>query len=171
MREVDRRTMERGIPSLILMENAGLRVMEFLASRFDPLSSQRIVVTCGKGNNGGDALVVARQLYTRFRPRSLHVILAADPDALRGDAAENLRMLIACGCPFARETPPGAHLATLVIDGLLGTGISGPASGAMLEAIRQINTAFPLAKVVSIDIPSGLPSDSGEPLGESVRAD
>ena len=61
MREVDRRTVERGIPGLILMENAGLRVVEFLASRFDPLSSQRIVVMCGKGNNGGDALVVARQ--------------------------------------------------------------------------------------------------------------
>ncbi len=171
MREVDRRTIESGIPGLILMENAGARVVEFLNARFDPLSSQRIVVMCGKGNNGGDALVVARQLYTRFRPRSLDVILAADPAALQGDAAANLRMLTACGCSFARQTPPDARVATLVIDGLLGTGISGPASGAMLEAIRQINTAFPLAKIVSIDIPSGLPSDSGEPLGECVRAD
>jgi hydroxyethylthiazole kinase-like uncharacterized protein yjeF len=171
MREVDRRTIESGIPALILMENAGSRVVDFLAARFDPLSSQRIVVMCGKGNNGGDALVVARQLYTRFRPCSLDVILAADPAVLQGDATENLRMLTACGCPFFRQAPASANLATLVIDGLLGTGIKGAASGAMLEAIRGINTAFPLARIVSIDIPSGLPSDSGQPLGECVRAD
>jgi Uncharacterized conserved protein len=54
MREVDRLTIERGIPGLILMENAGARVVEFLAARFSPLSSQRIAVICGKGNNGGD---------------------------------------------------------------------------------------------------------------------
>jgi hydroxyethylthiazole kinase-like uncharacterized protein yjeF len=170
MREVDRRTIERGIPGLILMENAGSRVVEFLAARFDPLSSQRIVVVCGKGNNGGDALVVARQLHIRFKPASLDVVLAADPATLQGDAAENLRMLIACGCPFTREVPPRAHLASLVIDGLLGTGIQGAASGVMLETIRQINTAFPLASVVSVDIPSGLPSDSGDAHGEYVRA-
>ena len=68
MREVDRRTIEAGIPGIVLMENAGHRVVEFLAERFDPLADQRIVVLCGKGNNGGDGLVIARQLYTRFAP-------------------------------------------------------------------------------------------------------
>ena len=68
MREVDRRTTaERGIPSLILMENAGARVFEFLAHQFGPLARHRIAVVCGKGNNGGDGLVVARQLHTRGR--------------------------------------------------------------------------------------------------------
>ena len=62
MREVDRRTIEAGIPGIVLMENAGHRVVEFLAERFAPLGEQRIVVLCGKGNNGGDGLVVARQL-------------------------------------------------------------------------------------------------------------
>jgi hydroxyethylthiazole kinase-like uncharacterized protein yjeF len=171
MREVDRLTIERGIPGLILMENAGHRVVEFLAERFSPLSGQRIVVICGKGNNGGDGLVVARQLYTRFRPRALHVVLKADPAALRGEAAENLRMLSACGCPYSREVTPEMRLATLVIDGLLGTGLSGPATGAMLDSIREINTGFPVAKIVAIDIPSGMPGDSGFPVGESVRAD
>jgi hydroxyethylthiazole kinase-like uncharacterized protein yjeF len=171
MREVDRLTMDRGIPGLILMENAGAGVVEFLASRFAPLSSHRVAVICGKGNNGGDGLVVARQLYTRFRPRELHVVLAADPEELRGDAAENLRMLTACGCPFSREVTSEMRLATLVVDGLLGTGVKGPAAGAMLESIRLINTAFPLAKIVAIDMPSGMPSDSGAPGGEFVRAD
>src|SRR5882672_4117690 len=93
MREVDRLTIERGIPGVVLMENAGHRVVEFLASRFSPLSAQRIAVICGKGNNGGDGMVVARQLFTRFHPRALHVVLTADPAELTGDAAANFRML------------------------------------------------------------------------------
>ena len=171
MREVDRRTSELGIPGVVLMENAGHRVVEFLAERFAPLSAQRIVVLCGKGNNGGDGLVIARQLHTRFQPCALHVVLVAAPDDLKGDAAANFRMLQACGCAVAQEIPAESRNATLVLDALLGTGISGPASGGMLEAIREINTGFPLAKVVAVDIPSGMPSDSGTPAGEFARAD
>src|SRR6266849_4469419 len=122
MRDVDRLTIERGIPGVVLMENAGQRVVEFLAARFSPLSSQRIAILCGKGNNGGDALVVARQLYVNFAPRLLGVVLTADPAELEGDAAANFRMLAACGCPFSREVTPEMEMATLVIDGLLGTG-------------------------------------------------
>ncbi len=66
MQAVDRQTTERGIPGIVLMENAGHRVVEFLQKRFPPLSQHRIVVICGKGNNGGDGLVIARQLHTRF---------------------------------------------------------------------------------------------------------
>jgi NAD(P)H-hydrate epimerase len=80
-------------------------------------------------------------------------------------------MLAVCGCPVERTIPAEARLATVVVDALLGTGISGPATGAMLEAIREINGGFPLAKVVAVDIPSGMPSDSGEPRGEQARAD
>src|SRR5207237_8325937 len=106
MREVDRKTIELGVPGLILMENAGHRVIEFLVEKFAPLATQRILVLCGKGNNGGDGFVVARQLHTRFRCKSLHVVLAASPDELRGDAAENYRMLTAVGCPTAAEITP-----------------------------------------------------------------
>jgi NAD(P)H-hydrate epimerase len=171
MREVDRLTMERGIPGVVLMENAGHRVVEFLEEKLAPLGSQRIVVLCGKGNNGGDGLVVARQLFARVKPRSLDVVLASDPAELRGEAAANFRMLEACGCPWTREIAPEMREATIVLDALLGTGLQGPASGRMLELIREINRGFPLAKVVAIDIPSGLGSDSGALLGEAVRAD
>ncbi|MGA2590055.1 MAG: NAD(P)H-hydrate dehydratase, partial [Bryobacteraceae bacterium] len=171
MRQVDRRTIEMGIPGLVLMENAGHRVVELLAEKFAPLAERRIAILCGKGNNGGDGMVVARQLFTRFHPRALHVILLAAPDELKGDAAQNHRMLEVCGCPVAREIPAEARLATIVVDALLGTGISGPATGAMLEAIREINSGFPLAQVVAVDIPSGMPSDTGQPLGEQARAD
>ncbi len=171
MREVDRRTIEMDIPGLVLMENAGHRVVEALAEKFAPLDAQRILILCGKGNNGGDGLVVARQLYTRFHPRVLDVVLLADPADLKGDAAANYRMLEVCGCPVLREIPASARCATLVLDALLGTGITGPATGRMLEGIRAINRDFPLAKVVAVDIPSGMPSDSGQPVGEFARAD
>lgn len=171
MRDVDRRTVELGIPGTVMMENAGHRLVEFLEAEFTPLAAQRIVVLCGKGNNGGDGMVVARQLHTRVRPAVLHVVLLAPPGELKGDAAANFRMLEACGCPVACEIPAAARNATLVVDALLGTGISGPATGRMLDGIREINTGFPLAKVVAVDIPSGLPSDSGQPVGEFARAD
>jgi NAD(P)H-hydrate epimerase len=171
MREVDRRTIELGIPGIVLMENAGHRVVEFLVERFAPLSQQRIVVLCGKGNNGGDGLAVARQLHTRFGPQALHVVLLAGAEDMKGDAAANLRMLQACGCPVAHEIPAEARNASLVVDALLGTGAAGAARGRMLEAIREINGGFPLARVVAVDIPSGMPSDSGDPAVEFARAD
>ena len=95
MREVDRLTIERGIPGL---DPDGERAVgawwSLLAARLrSARAEQRIVVICGKGNNGGDGLVVARQLYVRFRPLALDVVLKADPAELQGDAAENLRML------------------------------------------------------------------------------
>jgi NAD(P)H-hydrate epimerase len=171
MREVDRRTVEAGIPGIVLMENAGHRVVEFLAERFSPLGEQRIVVLCGKGNNGGDGLVVARQLHTRFAPASLHVVLLAEPAELKGDAAANLACLRAAGGRVEREIPAEARAATLVVDALLGTGVSGAATGRMLQGIREINQGFPLAAVVAVDLPSGMPTDSGEPAGEFARAD
>ena len=172
MREVDRRTIEMGIPGIVLMENAAHRVVEFLAERFAPLAAQRIVVLCGKGNNGGDGMVIARQLYTRFHPRALHVVLLAAPEELKGDAAANYRMLQACGCPVcARDSSRSAQRdAGGGRAARHGHHRAGHAA-RMLEGIREINRGFPLAKVVAVDIPSGMPSDSGEPAGECARAD
>lgn len=180
MREVDRRTSaERGVPSLVLMENAGCRVFELLEGKFAPLSAQRILIVCGKGNNGGDGLVVARQLLTRARPQRLAVILAADPESMQGDAAANWRMFTGVDgrarvvkSDSEWETALGEALdATLVVDALLGTGLRGPAEGLALRIIRDVNVRLAHARVVAVDIPSGLASDTGEPLGESIRAD
>ncbi len=171
MREVDRRTIETGVPGAELMENAGSRVVEFLERRFSPLGDQRIVVFCGKGNNGGDGMVVARQLFTRYRPQAFRVVLVGSPEEMKGEAAANYAKLVECGCPVEREISPEFGDVTLVIDALLGTGLSGPAKGPSLDAIRRINTEFPAAKIVAVDIPSGLASDIGRTLGESVRAD
>ena len=171
MREVDRRTIEMGIPGIVLMENAGLRVVEFLAERFAPLDAQRVLVLCGKGNNGGDGMVIARQIHTRFPGCGLTVVLFADPADLRGDASQNFAMLRACGCPVTAEIPPEAYRATVIVDALLGTGINGPATGVMEQAIAEINGRLRPAKVVAVDIPSGMSSDSGETAGKIARAD
>src|SRR5487761_684668 len=98
MQRIDRLTTERyGVPSLTLMENAGSGVIEFLVKHFDPLDQQTIAVFCGKGNNGGDGMVVARLLQEKgLSPR---VLLLADPGALRGDAAVNYRRLMQAGSP------------------------------------------------------------------------
>src|SRR5438477_512705 len=105
MREVDRRTIERGIPGIVLMENAAHRVVDAMERRFAPMASQRVTVLCGKGNNGGDGLAIARQLHTRLRPAALDVVLYCDPEELKGDAAANYRMLLACGGAVEREIP------------------------------------------------------------------
>jgi NAD(P)H-hydrate epimerase len=165
MREVDRRTIELGISGPILMENAGHRVVEYLEARFSPLAAQRIVVICGKGNNGGDGFVVARQLHTRFRPVSLHVV------ALFDEASEPRKMLEASGCPVHFDFEPAMHHATLVIDAITGTGLSGTVRGSAADAIRTLNTGFPSATVVAVDMPSGMQSDSEDNDGEVVRAD
>ncbi len=165
MREVDRLTIEAGIPGLILMENAGCRFVEFLERRFAPLSRHRIVIICGKGNNGGDGLVIARQLKTRIGPTSLDVVLGWGPGEFRGEAAENWKMLEAVGVPASTEITPRMRAATLVIDALLGTGLTGPARGRALDLIREMNDGFPAAALVSVDVPSGLCES-----GESVRS-
>jgi len=130
MREADRRTIASGTSGEVLMERAGTRVVEVLEHEFAPLSSQRVVIFCGKGNNGGDGLVVARQLQGRVA--ALQVMRADDPPA-----------------PLDRE-------ATLIIDALLGTGFRGHAEGRYAELIRSINEDFPHANVVAVDIPSAM---------------
>ena len=176
MNEVDRRTIDGGIPGIILMENAASRVVELLVEKFSPLADRRIVVVCGRGNNGGDGMAIARQVWSRFRPKSMYVLLTAPAGDLNRDAAANYKMLAASGCPNVQPGPmkdlaEDARRADLVIDAVLGTGVNGAAQGAPLDAIRMINTQFPGAKVVSVDLPSGLSSDSGETLGDYVRAD
>ena len=107
MREVDKRTAELGLPNIILMENAGCRVVEFLEREYAPLAKQRIVVVCGKGNNGGDGLVVARQLFTRVKPKWLRVVFGAEPDQMQGDALGELPDAPGSGLPGVAEDHRG----------------------------------------------------------------
>jgi len=177
MRRIDGLTTERyGVPSLELMENAGRGVVEFLVARLAPLAKHRIVILCGKGNNGGDGLVVARLLREQgFRP---HVLLFTAPTDLQGDAAASYVRLLPSGPPDIIAGPvtwqalaTALTNTTLFVDALLGTGLSKPLEGFLLEVVRDINTRFPAAQVLAVDLPTGISADSGDLIGEHLRAD
>ncbi len=166
MRKVDAATVEAGIPGIILMENAAHRALEYLEECFGPLHRHRIAVICGKGNNGGDGLALARLLHVLHQPLSLRTALIAPPS---GDAALALAMFHAAGLSHTDSVEEALAGATLIVDAILGTGLRGPAEGAALAAIEAVNRAE--AKVFSIDIPSGLSGSSGNIPGALIRAD
>jgi ADP-dependent NAD(P)H-hydrate dehydratase / NAD(P)H-hydrate epimerase len=177
MQRIDRLTTEQcGVPSLTLMENAGHGVVDFLSERFAPLSKQKITILCGRGNNGGDGLVVARLL--RNKGLSPRVVLLGNPASLKGDAAVNYDRLAALGANEVVEDAAAWHRArpsmadsTLVIDAILGTGLSKPLEGFLLGVVRDLNTGFPEAHIVAVDLPTGISSDTGELVGECVKAE
>ena len=167
MREVDRLTVEDGVPSIALMENAAHRVVEEMVREFDPIDRQNIVILCGKGNNGGDGLAIAR-LLDEYRVGRLRVVLAADPAEYTGDAAENLRRIVELGIHPVFEIPAKLRErreVNVVVDALLGTGLKGPPTGRTAELIAATRE-FPQAKIVAVDLPSGLGGG-----GDCVRAD
>jgi len=167
MREVDRLTIEDGVPSIALMENAAHRVAEEMVREFDPIDRQNIVILCGKGNNGGDGLALARLLH-EYRVQRLRVVLAADPSEFTGDAADNLKRIVELGIHPVFEVPAKLRErreVNVVVDALLGTGLKGPPTGRTAELIASTRE-FPQAKIVSVDLPSGLGGG-----GDCVRAD
>jgi ADP-dependent NAD(P)H-hydrate dehydratase / NAD(P)H-hydrate epimerase len=188
MREADRLTTDRyGIPSLQLMENAGAAVADYLSDIFPDLSTRNILVLCGKGNNGGDGLVAARRLRERSAPP--RVILIAEPSAVRGDAAANLRLwqegggelrVVASTAEWAAAREILGE-ADLIVDALLGTGVKGPVEGLLAAVIEDVNAwrdkrrarargACPRV-VIAVDMPSGLPSGNEDFGGPVIRAD
>ena len=167
MREVDRLTIEDGVPSIALMENAAHRVVEEMVREFDPIDRQSIVILCGKGNNGGDGLAIARLLH-EYNVQRLRVVLAADPSEFTGDAAANLKRIVELGIHPVFEVPAKLRErreVNVVVDALLGTGLKGPPTGRTAELIASTRE-FPQAKIVAVDLPSGLGGG-----GDCVRAD
>lgn len=161
-----------GLPSLVLMENAGVGATRVLLDRFaDRLG--RVVLVGGPGQNGGDAWVVARQLCNhRVTPVA---VLLGDEASVRGDAAVNLAVLRALGAQvhvvsLADAGALGDHLegASLVVDGIFGTGLDRSVSGGWASAVEAINGCG--VPVVALDVPSGIDANTGAVLGTAVRA-
>ncbi len=173
VREVDRLAIEEfGVPGVVLMENAGRGTAELLRALG---VSGRVVICCGKGNNGGDGFVIARHLDNWQVP--VRVLLFAPPEELVGDALINYRIIRQSGLaidvhgepihwPSVREELAGAEW---IVDALFGTGLSGPLRAPFDEVVRMINAVS--ARVLAVDIPSGMDCDTGQPLGECVRAE
>ena len=180
MREADRATIiDRQVPSLVLMENAAFAVTRELVSMFPSMEQEKVLVLCGKGNNGGDGLAVARQLIVRCPRMDLLAVVLAEPDGLSPDALANWRMLAAQDCRVRVATTsdawsdllPDIADSTVIVDAVLGTGLAGPARGMAKRVIADVNAGFHNATVIAVDMPSGLGSDSGELLGDCMRAD
>jgi len=176
MRNVDRRASSRfGLPEIVLMENAGLRLFQILQDIEPDLTSRSLLLLCGRGNNGGDTFVLARQLHNHGIPFA--ALLFGRRDEVRGSAAVNLRALARVGVvpPEVRASADwktswkGLASSDLIVDGILGTGLSRPVTGLLARVFEDVN-ASP-AEVVAVDIPSGLSGDSNEVPGPCVRAD
>jgi NAD(P)H-hydrate epimerase len=168
VRALDRRAIEEyGVPGVVLMENAGRGAAEVLLR----LGVQGpVVVCCGKGNNGGDGFVIARHLDNRGV--AVRVVYFGKPQDLAGEAAVNFEIVRRSGLPLTVIPAPGPVLdlddAEWVVDALLGTGATGPARPPLEQVIAAINNSK--AKVLAVDLPSGLDCDTGLPLGPCVRA-
>jgi hydroxyethylthiazole kinase-like uncharacterized protein yjeF len=175
MREADRRTIEEiGIPSLVLMENAGRQVVAAMEATHSDLLERRVAVLCGRGSNGGDGFVVARTLMQRGVEVS--VFLIGGVADVRGDARINLEILGRLGLTVVEVADSQAwelHFSevsdcTLIVDAIFGTGLNAPVSGLIQSVIADVNASG--IPVVSIDLPSGLSADSSEPIGDSIEA-
>jgi len=173
MRDADRRTIEEvGLPGPILMENAGAAIAAAIVKRFP--SARRMVVLCGKGNNGGDGFVAARRLLDR-RPT---VFLLGRRSEVKGDARVHLGAYERSGGTLTEVADADAWsgvrervlAADLIVDAMLGTGLQNAPAGVIGRAIEDLATSAPQAPILAVDLPSGLPSDAGEVAWETVRA-
>jgi hydroxyethylthiazole kinase-like uncharacterized protein yjeF len=175
MQEMDRLTIDSyGIPGRVLMENAGRGATRALCSQFDGISNKNVGVIAGRGNNGGDGFVIAR--YLSQKGSEVTVYLLAKSTMVKGDASANLKLLAPLNIPVV-EIPDEqsflAHKTDLLrqeiwIDALLGTGLKSTVEGYFKKIIEFINTQG--KPVFSVDIPSGLNSDTGQVCGACIRA-
>jgi hydroxyethylthiazole kinase-like uncharacterized protein yjeF len=183
MREVDRLTTERyGVPSLLLMENAATRTLEATEKAYGDVAGKRALVICGRGNNGGDGAAIARLLHDKGA--SVDVLLLGRVEDSKGDANTNFQAALDIASndssnftlvevqtteQFWAEATAYPH--ALFFDAIFGTGLTRPASGLFEEAIHLLNDHTGDAPVISVDVPSGIASDTQELIGPAVKAD
>lgn len=173
-RELDRRAIEEfGVPGIVLMENAGRAMAQLL---LDMKVDGPIIICCGAGNNGGDGFVIARHLDNARVP--VRILLFADPDRISHDSAINQRIALASGIPIdvMAMNPLDEDVlqeklgqASWIVDALFGSGLRGPLRPPFDRVVEMINASG--AKILAVDVPSGLDADAGRPLGAAIRAD
>jgi len=173
MASIDRKTIDEiGIPGMVLMELAGTGISDEIEAIFDyDVRDINILIFCGKGNNGGDGFVIARHLI--IAGANVVIFLAGKKQDLKGDALANFGILEKMNIPVKEISsltdinhPPQIDL---VVDALLGTGVTGPVRGFYAELIQYINHLDTL--VVAVDLPTGMETDSGNVVGDCVQAD
>ena len=166
MQEIDRKTIRNfGVPGRVLMERAGIAVAKRVEELFD---RRKTIVLAGGGNNGGDGLVVARELF--HSGWNVKALVFVKEDRLSPECLTQFRTAKKWGVPLEFRTRiTGADLhSALVVDAMLGTGLNKNVAGVMADAIEFLNASG--SPVISVDIPSGISSDSGQAMGVAVRA-
>ncbi|KPU43404.1 bifunctional NAD(P)H-hydrate repair enzyme Nnr [Oxobacter pfennigii] len=175
MKAIDNYAIQNfGIPGIVLMENAAIKVAKHVLGAIFRLKGKRITLICGKGNNGGDGFAVARLLYVSGI--KIDVYLIGNDKDIKGDALINYKILNNIGLKVTSidaqnlaELYDNLKSCDIIIDAILGTGTRGEVTGLYKKSIDLINGSQ--AYVISVDIPSGIDADTGKILGTAVRAD
>jgi len=168
---------ELGVPGVVLMENAGRSCAELIAEKMSKIDRPRVCIFCGTGNNGGDGFVIARHLLNR--KFNVVVVICGDPGKIKGDAKNNLDALVGLGAAIEKldvdtesdiegRTTTLAQDADMLVDAVFGTGLTGQLRDEYKRLIEAINSLG--CPMLSVDIPSGLDCDTGEPLGVAIKA-
>lgn len=172
MREIEKIAIhELGIPSILLMENAAIRLAEHCFKTIEKIINPKVLIVCGPGNNGGDGMALARHLH--LKGIDTNVIYAGGINTAKNDAATYLAIIQNLGIPvisIQQDNICGINIETydLVVDALFGTGLTRNAEGNYKTLIETINR---YAKhIISVDIPSGVHSDTGQIMGSAVKA-
>jgi hydroxyethylthiazole kinase-like uncharacterized protein yjeF len=167
MRSIDRKTIKNyGIPASTLMERAGLAVALKIRELFE---RRKVIVLSGSGNNGGDGLVAARNLFNWGW--NVKTLMMSKKDRLSPECLRQYNTAKKIGVPveFRTALTAGDIHGALIVDALFGTGINKPVASPISDVLSFLNRSD--VKVLSIDIPSGISSDNGQIMGEAVRAD
>ncbi len=176
MAKLDRQTIEEiGIPGIVLMENAARGAAAFYEEVIPDLLERHITVVAGAGNNAGDGFVLARIFHGRGA--SVRVVCLRPPERLQGDALTNFNILTKLEIPIHvwnesadfGDQWPWVRESGVLIDAILGTGLSSEVRGLYRQIIEAVNelTSVP---VLAVDLPSGLDASTGKPLGAAIRA-
>ena len=167
MKELDRKAIEElGIPSIILMENAGREVSDIAVDMLVGAPGKKVAIFCGTGNNGGDGFVAARHLVNQDIEVSVYIV--GKKSSIKNDPLVNLNILEKMGVNINEISSPVKINVDLIIDAIFGIGLKGEVKEPVRSIIVDLNKKN--IPIVSIDVPSGLDADTGRALGEAVRA-
>jgi hydroxyethylthiazole kinase-like uncharacterized protein yjeF len=166
-----------GVQGVVLMENAGRSCAELIKDKLKDIAAPKVCIFCGTGNNGGDGYVIARHLLNSSF--EVVVVICGNREKIKGDAKINLDILERLGQPIEQlnlrdgdvpaQVKSFAAGADMIVDGIFGTGLSGPLRDDYKRLVESINACD--CPILAVDIPSGLDCDAGQPLGAAIRAD
>lgn len=167
---------ELGVPGVVLMENAAAGCVTVIETYFSAAFASGVCIFCGTGNNGGDGFVIARHLYNR--DISIHIIICGDPTKIKGDAKINYDICVNMGVSISLLDPSCEEMCCrvekavagcgLIVDALLGTGMTGQLKGPSALLISAINSHN--IPILAVDIPSGMDCDTGQALPVCIEA-